>query len=136
MVVWIDDGVSEGWRPTRFGGLLDPKIDFVPLNDDKPEITPFSEDGWHYYIYSPTTRQYTMLRKVGYGDPSIVFSVSIAFDPSKSPHYKVVYVWGFDNGFYDPMMDMDKQIEIYSSETGLWKDCGGLSIASQGTKFT
>ncbi|KAK9280491.1 hypothetical protein L1049_014183 [Liquidambar formosana] len=127
-------------------GQLNPKFDFIPLDDNKSDITPFkslpfvddqpiitilnscngllcctsSVDG-RYYVYNPTTRQYTTLPKT----IDYVLGMNLAFDPSKSPHYKVVCV---QTGEWP---DDHRRIEIYSSETGLWKFIGDTFTATR-----
>ncbi|GKB70338.1 ribonuclease H-like domain-containing protein [Tanacetum coccineum] len=71
-----------------------------------------------YYVYNPSTNQY---KKLPYPDCSLDNSpyyssagLRIAFDPTKSPHYKLV-----DAG--RTFCDID--IQIYSSETGKWSLC-------------
>ncbi|GJR94555.1 hypothetical protein Tco_0266729 [Tanacetum coccineum] len=68
-----------------------------------------------YYVYNPSTNQY---KKIPYADCSLDNSpyyssarLRIAFDPTKSPHYKLVDVGR-------TFCDID--IQIYSSETGKW----------------
>ncbi|GJZ78867.1 hypothetical protein Tco_0643704, partial [Tanacetum coccineum] len=70
------------------------------------------------YVYNPSTNQY---KKLPYPDCSLDNSpyyssagLRIAFDPTKSPHYKLV-----DAG--RTFCDID--IQIYSSETGKWSLC-------------
>lgn len=46
---------------------------------------------------------------------SAIYGVTLAFDPSKSPHYKVICIRNSD------VADGQFQIEIYSSETGPWR---------------
>ncbi|XP_060213219.1 F-box protein At5g07610-like [Lycium barbarum] len=59
-----------------------------------------------YIVCNPTTKQFTTLPK-----PIMTsFDMSLAFDHSISLHYKVINVSLF-------------HIEIYSSETNLWKQC-------------
>ncbi|GKB36572.1 hypothetical protein Tco_0881514 [Tanacetum coccineum] len=71
-----------------------------------------------YYVYNPSTNQY---KKLPYLDCSLDNSpyyssagLRIAFDPTKSPHYKLV-----DAG--RTFCDID--IQIYSSKTGKWSLC-------------
>ncbi|GKE38155.1 hypothetical protein Tco_1461560 [Tanacetum coccineum] len=68
-----------------------------------------------YYVYNPSINQY---KKLPYPDCSLDNSsyyssagLRIAFDPTKSPHYKLV-----DAG--RTFCDID--IQMYSSETGKW----------------
>ncbi|GMI95366.1 hypothetical protein like AT5G07610 [Hibiscus trionum] len=81
------------------------------------------ENTRNYYIYNPTTNQYATIPKPGNRTPNTIFGVILAFDPSKSPHYKVVFVRSSRtfNHLY--------QLEIYSSETRLW------SFSSEVPKF-
>ncbi|KAF8404539.1 hypothetical protein HHK36_009426 [Tetracentron sinense] len=90
-----------------------------------------------YYIYNPATQQHTTLDIPG-GDTFVV-SISLAFDPSKSPHYKAVCVRSPDDesarsvfgykGKYvlgpgDEPAQINYRIEIYSSETRSWRSSG------------
>ncbi|CAK9184525.1 unnamed protein product, partial [Ilex paraguariensis] len=75
----------------------------------------------NYHIYNPTIHRFTTLpnpagrvfrnsRRVG-----SVHAVNLAFDPLKLPHYKAVCV-------YDSQILPEQfEIEVYSSETGLWR---------------
>nr|GEY01295.1 hypothetical protein [Tanacetum cinerariifolium] len=69
-----------------------------------------------YYVYNPTTKQVATLPTRQDCDriqrPS---GVILIFDPLKSSHYRVVFVRGYNysNDIYS--------IEIYSSETRIWK---------------
>ncbi|KAK9291741.1 hypothetical protein L1049_019690 [Liquidambar formosana] len=51
-----------------------------------------------YYVYNPTTRKYTTFPNLHDSASSVVLGVNLAFDPSKSPHCKVVCVWVLTNG--------------------------------------
>ncbi|KAJ4840358.1 hypothetical protein Tsubulata_007628 [Turnera subulata] len=66
----------------------------------------------NYYVYNPTTRHYTTLP---HPLPGRISGVSLAFDPSKSPHYKAVCVTNSRS------LRNHLQIQIYSSETGPWR---------------
>ncbi|XVE56433.1 hypothetical protein DITRI_Ditri04bG0008700 [Diplodiscus trichospermus] len=68
----------------------------------------------NYYIYNPATNQYTTLPKPVYRTMNTIFGVVLAFDPSKSIHYKVVFVRSSRTSTHL------YQLEIYSSETQLW----------------
>ncbi|GJZ72159.1 ribonuclease H-like domain-containing protein [Tanacetum coccineum] len=70
------------------------------------------------YVYNPSTNQY---KKLPYSDCSLDNSLyyssaglRIAFDPTKSPHYKLV-----DAG----RIFCDIDVHIYSLETGKWSLC-------------
>ncbi|KAL6143140.1 hypothetical protein ACLB2K_053835 [Fragaria x ananassa] len=77
-----------------------------------------------YYVLNPTTNKFTTLTPPAAAaattsDPRI-FGHALAFDPSKSPHYKVVFLWCVDEpiaGHWCPY----HRIEIYSSETQSWR---------------
>ncbi|KAM7504604.1 hypothetical protein LguiB_003508 [Lonicera macranthoides] len=77
----------------RSSFLINPEFDFVPFNTTKPPFTRLT------FVQDP--------------------SVNLAFDPSKSPHYKAILVYTFDSLPQDHY-----EIQIYSSETGLWKRAG------------
>nr|GMC94360.1 F-box protein At5g07610-like [Ipomoea batatas] len=64
-----------------------------------------------FYVYNPSTRSFAALPdSQGIGR---VHSVTLAFDPTKSPHYKVVLVVFSGTASF--------QLEVYSSETREWK---------------
>ncbi|GJZ88896.1 hypothetical protein Tco_0660678 [Tanacetum coccineum] len=81
------------------------------------------------YVYNSSTNQY---KKLPYPDCSLDNSpyyssagLRIAFDPTKSPHYKLVDVGR-------TFCDID--IQIYSSETGKWSLCRDYDFGS--SEFT
>lgn len=71
----------------------------------------------NYYVYNPTTKQYTLLPQItGH------IALSLAFDPSKSPHYKVFCLRGRSNNSVSSASDSELyHIEVYSSNEGLWR---------------
>ncbi|KAG5607315.1 hypothetical protein H5410_028807 [Solanum commersonii] len=73
----------------------------------------------NYYVCNPTTKHYTTLPKsVLETENSKIHGISLAFDPAKSPHYKVICV-------RDSMSSPQHyQIESYSSQTGPWRLSG------------
>ncbi|XP_059627096.1 F-box protein At5g07610-like [Cornus florida] len=80
-----------------------------------------------YQVYNPTTKQFRSLpwpfSRTSYpADP-----LYLAFDPSKSLHYKVVLLrrhkYKKDNYLY--------QIHIYSSETKAWRPFGGDTLPAR-----
>uniref|UniRef100_A0A5B7BNX6 F-box domain-containing protein n=1 Tax=Davidia involucrata TaxID=16924 RepID=A0A5B7BNX6_DAVIN len=118
--------------------LNDPEFCFIPLDDKNPIAAPFTLDDIEYnvyilqscnglllccshpppenhYILNPTTKQFTKLPQL---DASSTCHFSLAFDPSKSPHYKVIC--------FQQSKDSVRQfqIHIYSSETGTWRASG------------
>ena len=73
----------------------------------------------NYYVYNPTTKQYTTLPPLPFRRGTAVLDIVLAFDPSKSPHYKVICVM---NGSFDTPSDpCPYRIMIYSSEAGPWR---------------
>ncbi|XP_058189413.1 F-box protein At5g07610-like [Rhododendron vialii] len=89
-------------------GLL--SIKNVQLVDDCVEA--------QYIVCNPITQKFHLLARPG-GDCDE--SCCLAFDPSKSPHYKVVFlVWRLGVSFVSLEMD------IYSSETACWKNISSM----------
>ncbi|KAK1399689.1 putative F-box domain-containing protein [Heracleum sosnowskyi] len=82
-----------------------------------------------YYVYNPTTKQFAILPQIRREYAKDVCGMSLAFDPIKSLHYKVVCVRRSE------MIRQLFQIEIYSSETLLWRISGQPFAASMGTQF-
>lgn len=79
-------------------------------------------------MYNPTTKQFATLPQIRREYAKDVCGMSLAFDPIKSPHYKVVCVR------HSEMTRELFQIEIYSSETPLWRVSGqpfGLQTSTQ-----
>ncbi|KAK6790005.1 hypothetical protein RDI58_013805 [Solanum bulbocastanum] len=78
----------------------------------------------YYYVCNPTTKHYTTLPKSALETQnSKIHGISLAFDPAKSLHYKVVCV-------RDSMSSPQHyQTEIYSSQTGPWRLSGDPFIA-------
>lgn len=80
------------------------------------------DDRRKYYVCNPSTRSFTTLPDSPYNSFLVkqgmgrVHAVTLAFDPAKSRHYKVVLVVLSDNPSPAPF-----QLEVYSSETGEWK---------------
>ncbi|KAF9662918.1 hypothetical protein SADUNF_Sadunf18G0104300 [Salix dunnii] len=65
----------------------------------------------HYYVFNPTTRQFVELTLPS-GDGIRSNRLQLAFDPSKSPYYKVLFIHYFKSLL---------EIHVYSSETRIWK---------------
>lgn len=72
----------------------------------------FDETTTSYIVCNPTTQKYTMLSPGWSSKPPHV--AYLAFDPSKSPHYKVVLVSLSTSQPY--------QIDVYSSHNACWKE--------------
>ncbi|TXG70571.1 hypothetical protein EZV62_005506 [Acer yangbiense] len=87
----------------------------------------------NYCVYNPTTRQCLILPPFPVNEVfNDIYGVNLAYDPSKSPHYKVICVRGYENseeGYF--------QIEIYSSKIGFWRKSrfSGIFTAHYETKF-
>ncbi|XP_026411167.1 F-box protein At5g07610-like [Papaver somniferum] len=81
-----------------------------------------------YYICNPATKKYrrivdfTVDMAKGKGFEMLV-SVSLAYDPLKSPNYKAICVWKMSP---EQCIRWSYRIEIYSSETDSWKLCGDV----------
>ncbi|KAL8121726.1 F-box protein At5g07610-like [Apium graveolens] len=63
-----------------------------------------------YYVYNPTTKQFSILPQIKRKNLKYVSGMNLAFDPVKSPYYKVVCVRRSETE------GKPFQIEIYSSE--------------------
>ncbi|KAF7153278.1 hypothetical protein RHSIM_Rhsim01G0016500 [Rhododendron simsii] len=71
----------------------------------------------HYLVCNPTTQKYTAIHEPRPGVFSSGVHALLAFDPSKSPCYKVVFL-----GYcYQPVGTSYVQIDIYCSENASWK---------------
>ncbi|KAL0453398.1 UNVERIFIED_CONTAM: F-box protein [Sesamum latifolium] len=74
----------------------------------------------NYYVCNPTTMQ---SKNLFGSDEHRVRSFSglfLAFDPSKSPHYKVICLTPTGPGRHEH----EHRVAIYDSETHTWKQCG------------
>ncbi|RZC58036.1 hypothetical protein C5167_005331 [Papaver somniferum] len=92
------------------------------------------------YIYNPTTRQCKILPPSPFRDVVgedccfKVSSISLAFDPIKSPdHYQVICIWrdivkDWDFEWYDDEYLHNHYIEIYSSKMNSWKKVSSSSV--------
>lgn len=82
-----------------------------------------------YYVYNPTVRRFSTLPELD--KRGCVWTdkhaMSLAFDPSNSPHYKVICV--------RELRSSQHQFKIYSSERGPWRKCGEPFAASAGIDF-
>ncbi|KAK1361416.1 putative F-box family protein [Heracleum sosnowskyi] len=80
------------------------------------------EPEFRFYIYNPTTNQLLTLPRNYHCEYK--FAAVLAFEPSKSSHYKV-FLCATPTRPQDnfPLM---KQFYIYSSETGTWKPSGDV----------
>ncbi|XP_047322088.1 F-box protein At5g07610-like [Impatiens glandulifera] len=126
-------------------------VDFVALNnnnnnhgggdDDHPDLSffPNLSDVFHMtscnglvccvvdrdcHVINPTTRQFSTVPQPTHLSRLRMEGVSLAFDPSKSLHYKLVCLWSNPiRSTVEPRIRSETyyQVEIYSSETRSWK---------------
>ncbi|KAL6136184.1 hypothetical protein ACLB2K_061485 [Fragaria x ananassa] len=68
------------------------------------------------FVLNPTTNQFLTLA-IPRAEPSYIMGCSLAFDPSKSPHYKVIII----DSIYGVVECQQYKILIYSSETRTWR---------------
>ncbi|KAK3221142.1 hypothetical protein Dsin_015112 [Dipteronia sinensis] len=160
--------------------LRNPEHDFVPLSDKSTSppfktltfvnhpsglkilqschgllfCSSFRDQGpmHDYFIYNPTTKQFLTLPRPGGQISTIVCGITLAFDPDKSPHYKVVCVRKLKSsqgylGIYSRLENaypfehhylgnyLWYQIEIYSSETRSWRLSVKSFIAQHSVNF-
>ncbi|KAJ4822924.1 hypothetical protein Tsubulata_051572 [Turnera subulata] len=104
---------------------------------------------YNYYVYNPTTKQSVTIPHPfrtttktsgpchglmeGTRRPRHLYGLSLAFDPEKSPFYKIVCIRSADS-----VSDIGVsclQIEIYSSQTRSWKQSGGPFPVNSGALF-
>ncbi|KAJ4832654.1 hypothetical protein Tsubulata_043343 [Turnera subulata] len=112
----------------------------------RPEI-------YDFYVYNPTTKLFITLPHPGHNPitnqlvplpgsnrerPRYIHGLNLAFDPRKSPHYKVVCIRSPDSM---PDIDIDDtaelayQIEIYSSKTRSWSRSGAPFVVRSNALF-
>ncbi|KAI8032400.1 F-box protein [Camellia lanceoleosa] len=92
--------------------------------------------GRHLYIYNPTTNQFTTTpeppthrARTTVNWFNFVCYSSLAFDPSKSPHYKVVSVYS------SKTLSQHYDVEIFSSQTGLWTPSSTNPLRADNVNF-
>ncbi|KAL4614257.1 hypothetical protein ACB092_07G041100 [Castanea dentata] len=79
-----------------------------------------------YYVCNFTTKQSTTLPSIhsfSPNEPISIFGLTLAFEPSKSPHYQVICVRSTKVSMYY------YQIEVYSSKTRTWRTSGSPFVA-------
>nr|GEW76251.1 reverse transcriptase domain-containing protein [Tanacetum cinerariifolium] len=72
------------------------------------------------YVCNPTLKLFKRLLPTNLP----VHNEKIAFDPTKSPHYKIIHAKVVHDDDVDEYGFGHRQIEIYSSEIGNWSLCG------------
>ncbi|XP_004296208.1 PREDICTED: F-box protein At5g07610-like [Fragaria vesca subsp. vesca] len=71
-----------------------------------------------FYVVNPTTSRFSEIALPK--TPCTLLSLALAFDPSKSPHFKLVSVSG-SRAVHSTLRNIG--IEIYSSRTRTWRTC-------------
>ncbi|CAK7356313.1 unnamed protein product [Dovyalis caffra] len=71
------------------------------------------ENSLYYYVCNPTTKQCVAIPNPR--PRTYPFSASLAFDPAKSPHYKVVRFL-----YPEEIVSSPVKLDIFSSDTGKW----------------
>ncbi|XP_057475930.1 uncharacterized protein LOC130763922 [Actinidia eriantha] len=123
--------VLDGWTS------IVPEPDFIPfINEGNPtddgrsrSLTFFPGLSGHcgndpnpsYLVLVPTTKQFKLLPELLFTDSE---GLSLAFDPSRSPDYKVVRVLTTWTRVSPLQSVCYYRIEIYSTETGSWRASG------------
>ncbi|KAK6135181.1 hypothetical protein DH2020_031077 [Rehmannia glutinosa] len=91
----------------------------------------------HCQIYNPATKQSRkILLNINHRNGTVM-GLSLAFDPLKSPHYKIICVRGARRrspAFWQSWWRCF-QIEVYDSETRTWKLSGKTFRAPAGVRF-
>ncbi|KZV14183.1 F-box protein-like [Dorcoceras hygrometricum] len=86
--------------------------------------------GWkNYYVCNPTNK---CIRKLAFDNKKrdLISGLCLAFDPLKSPNYKVVCVKVKENSAFDQYI-----IEVYDSKDHAWTSLGPPFSASPNTQF-
>ncbi|KAL4575990.1 hypothetical protein LXL04_012078 [Taraxacum kok-saghyz] len=74
-----------------------------------------------FYLYNPTINQFITLPGLENYDKLGPSGLTIAFDPSKSSHYRIIHVYVERYGVLTGETETNYQIEIFSSSTRTWK---------------
>ncbi|KAI3444342.1 hypothetical protein Pfo_001007 [Paulownia fortunei] len=86
-----------------------------------------------HYVYNPTTNKTRFIPLPSRGNTRQVTAMNLAFDPSNSPHYKVVSLSRVHKNYVSYT-----QVDIYSSETWCWsvskadfpRDCAHVDFSN------
>ncbi|XP_047329381.1 F-box protein At5g07610-like [Impatiens glandulifera] len=73
-----------------------------------------------YHVINPSTRQFTTLPQPSLSTNLHLHGLTMAFDPAKSPHYKLVSLLSDILDCSSSSTTTHYQLEIYSSETQSW----------------
>ncbi|XP_071709378.1 F-box protein At5g07610-like [Rutidosis leptorrhynchoides] len=101
--------VTLNFDPTDYGTVIVHSCNGIMLVSQNL-TNPF---GVNRYVYNPTINQFIVLPKHEPFNSKFHCAITLAFDPSKSPYYKIVSICGFGPNYY--------RIGIYSSQTCTWK---------------
>ncbi|XP_022747908.1 F-box protein At5g07610-like [Durio zibethinus] len=80
-----------------------------------------------FFICNPTTKKFKILSVPRSPLKDYLLFVSLAFDPLRSPNYKIICIRGVSDKYYD------FEIDIYSSETDSWTATGIGFKADEGS---
>ncbi|KAF7819217.1 F-box protein [Senna tora] len=93
---------------------------FPPAADYCASVLTEDDCGFRYFVCNPTTKQFNVVTLPNREFRDHLVTLSLAFDPSKSPHYKVISISSGISGVTDDGPSLE--IRVYSSETGSWSD--------------
>ncbi|MBA0803904.1 hypothetical protein Gohar_014066 [Gossypium harknessii] len=99
-----------------------------------------NDSGFTYCVCNPTTKNFVTVPLPNATANRSIAGINLAFDPSKSTHYKVICVL-MNNMQYPNLNEIEHlvsptyQIEIFSSENKAWTDSGGPFEAPHYTDF-
>ncbi|KAK9931464.1 hypothetical protein M0R45_018738 [Rubus argutus] len=100
--------IRMGWDRRFFSPAMASSSAFHCLQKKKKQYHPI-------YVVNPTTNQFSTLFPPRAGKSTVFVRYALAFDPSESPHYKVVCLSTTQNH------NWVHQVDIYSSETRTWR---------------
>ncbi|MED6166605.1 hypothetical protein PIB30_110969, partial [Stylosanthes scabra] len=70
------------------------------------------------YVSNPTTGHCVRINRFGYDESNS--SCYLAFEPCKSPHYKIIFFHKVADGDKEDELTTKIKVSVYSSETGSW----------------
>lgn len=102
------------------------KMNIIPFDINNFEMLSCSnglmllqcKDCSDYYIYNPTTKQSKIITPPKNEKFNRVLSIHLVFDPSKSPHYKIICI-----RMEEEEALLLHQIEVFDSGSGAWRVC-------------
>ncbi|XP_071911983.1 F-box protein At5g07610-like [Coffea arabica] len=79
-------------------------------------LDPYDDESTKFFMYNPTTNQSRFIQLPDSPeDRHSIRDLSLAFDPLKPDHYKILCVWM-------RLPEIVLRFSLYSSETGVWKE--------------